>query len=254
MTHAFPGPHIATDLCEACTDREKAPHQSVKIMAFKIRSGDIPNSTTPSLGTPPDHPYRRCLSLSKAKLRVTAQSRPGRGLAAQSGLDRGPTVPDRGPTVQAGPDRGPTVQSGPDRPVVQPRHPYYSSTPVFLSMQFFKDCNCIYSRTRRCQLGTVDGARLSRAPIGARWRNRGRSGPNNAIEAIGPRPRPGRKPFSCNFCWSLSSGLPHSFCRTWWKPCDLIAAALWNSWNPKPTKQQCQAFTLLHRESRSGVI
>ena len=72
-----------------------------------ISSGDIPNSTTPSQnprGTPRNHPYRRCCC--KAKLRVTAQSRP-----------------DRGPTAQSGPDRGPTVQSGPDRPVVQPQPP-----------------------------------------------------------------------------------------------------------------------------------
>ena len=77
-----------------------------------ISSGDIPNSTTPSQnprGTPRDPslpPVLLRMPPCKAKLRVTAQSRP-----------------DRGPTAQSGPDRGPTVISGPDRPVVQPQPP-----------------------------------------------------------------------------------------------------------------------------------
>ena len=76
----------------------------------------------------------------KAKLRVTAQSRPDRGPTAQSGPDRGPTAqsgPDRGPTEQSGPDRGPTVNWCPigarrcNRPPIvpwcNPSHPKLSA-------------------------------------------------------------------------------------------------------------------------------
>ena len=44
------------------------------------------------------------------------------------------------------------------------------------------------------------------------------SGPDSAIGPLANRPRGTLVKLSVQLCWNLSSGLPHSFCRTWWKP------------------------------------
>ena len=156
---------------------------------------------------------------------------------------------------------------GPIVPWCNPSHPYYSSTPVFLSMRFTTVSIATLGDASLVQLtgsGPDRGAMAHSGPIGPKRCNRAptvQSGPDLGPVNLANRSHATFVELSVKLCCNLSSGLPHSFCRTWWQPCGmflepyLIAlAASWNSWNPKPTKQQCQAFTLLHRESRSDVI
>ena len=109
-----------------------------------------------------------------------------------------------------------------------------------------------------------------------RYRDRGRtaqSGPDRAPTVqsgqparLGPvnladRSRPCR--LSVKLRWNLSSGLPHSFCRTWWKPrgalLEFYSVALQlrgtlGTQSPPSSTQQCQAFTLLHSEFATKLL
>ena len=106
-----------------------------------------------------------------------------------------------------------------------------------------------------------DGAiGLDRAQGVQYWPRQCKSGPDLGPVNLANRSHATFVELSVKLCWNLSSGLPHSFCRTWWQPCGtflepylISLAASWNSWKPKPTKQQCQAFTLSPTATRSDM-
>ena len=186
----------------------------------------------------------------KAKLRVTAQACPRRrnrgpigadgAIGARSGPDGGARRCNRGPIGARRCNRAPIF------PWCNPSHPLNAGDP------WHAEGNCIYSKTRRCELGTIDRARrCNRAPIvpwrnpshpyysstpvflcvriatasiaklgaesgpvGARWRNRDRSGPKAPTVQSGPDLGPvNLEPFSRNFRGAQRETLLEPFLR-----------------------------------------
>ena len=123
---------------------------------------------------------------SKAKQRVTAQSRPDRGPTAQWGpigarrRNRGPMGAGQRNRGRSGPDGAIGARAGPNGAI-----PPTPANHIIAQRRFSLTCGLttVPSKARRCQLGTVDGAQLSWAPIGARRCNRAPIGPRRCNRA-----------------------------------------------------------------------
>ena len=163
----------------------------------------------------PSHPYysstpvflsMRIATMSVAKLGDASLVQFDRGLTAQSG-------PDQGPTVQSGLgarrcNRGPIGARRCNRAPIVPRHPYYSSTPVFLSMRI---ATVSIAKLGDASLAQLTGPTESGPDRGAMAQS-GAIGPKRCNRA-GPNPGEPRKPFSRNFRLAQRETLLEPFLR-----------------------------------------